>query len=405
MILILLLFFNLGNTVLNQRLLAASYQGVIKPEIYQLSFGQTESQGFLRWAINHVLPAAGIEGGPKTLLGNIKNIYTSVYKSLFFVDLKNPYTFIRSQFPAIALYDQGWLLSQGNREPVKTDPIQNNGAQGPDEFVLPVGSSGVTEEPTNQGDPDDLGEKVEGIYIPEEDTIVIDSLTQDGTITLDNIQLPKKIKLEKDQPQILIYHTHGTESYQPASEGNYHTLRKEYSVIEIGEIITKELESQGYSVIHDTTYHDYPSFNGSYSRSLSTAKEILKKYPSIKVVLDVHRDGYDISDSNRENLLRNNRTVINNETTTKFQLVIGPENSNRNELETFGKLIKAVSDYKYPGFSKPILVKPYGKYNQYLVDHYALLEVGSNANTIEEAKKAAKYLGDVLGEAIKLISE
>lgn len=65
----------------------------------------------------------------------------------------------------------------------------------------------------------------------------------------------------------------------------------------IGDKITQQLENAGIGVIHDTTIHDYPSYNGSYDRSAETVKKILKEYPSIKVVLDIHRDAIGTNDS------------------------------------------------------------------------------------------------------------
>ncbi|GAB6084816.1 stage II sporulation protein P [Alkaliphilus crotonatoxidans] len=402
MILILAIFLMLGKMIFNHNILASSNRETTTIETRQLILGQPEVyQQFLKRVVHQVLPAPGAEGPLEGLVGSIKNYYQSFVKEVFFVDLRNPYTFIKSQFPALALYDKGTVLASAGIS------LEEEGPEAP---IIDLTQDNIskdhTEEELPDADPDDLGEAGEGIYIPDENDI-IDSLSQNGTLVLDDNALPAKVTLEKDQPQILIYHTHGTESYQPASEGNFHTLRKEYSVIAIGEILAKELESQGYRVIHDTTYHDYPSYNGSYSRSLSTAQEILKKHPSIKVIFDVHRDGYDQVETtpNRDNLIRNNQAFINNETTTKFQPVIGSETPNRNEVEAFARLLKTVSDQRYPGFSKEILVKPYGRFNQFLVDHYALLEVGSNANTIEEARKTAYYLAKVIGEALQYIIE
>lgn len=404
MILILAIFLMLGKMVFNQNILASSDQEAADVETRQLILGQPEAYyQFLRKVVHHVLPATGIDSESGSLWGSLKGLYHTSVKQIFFVDLRNPYTFIQSQFPAIALYDEELVLANSGVDP---EPEQEEDVfyVDPNDGVELGEDTAIPSEP--EADPDDLGEAGEGIYIPDESDIV-DSLDQNGALVLGNNVLPEKLKLDKDQPQILIYHTHGTESYQPASEGNFHTLRKEYSVITVGEILTKELESQGFNVIHDTTYHDHPSYNGSYSRSLSTAQAILKKHPSIKVIFDVHRDGYDQVETspNRDNLIRNNRAVINNEATTRFQVVIGSETPNRSQVETFGKFIKNVSDQRYPGFSKEVLVKPYGKFNQYLVDHYALLEVGSNANTIDEAKKTAFYLAKVLGESLKYLTE
>ncbi|SCX94960.1 stage II sporulation protein P [Alkaliphilus peptidifermentans] len=357
----------------------------------------------LHQAINHVFPGSGGRTGWQ--FSQLQSIFKNLHSRLFFVDLKNPLTFIESQFPAIALIDKssgGFFYAGAKNLP--------DSEKGNDIDFEEVDRNGLTEEAMANNpsweDPDDMGESRSGIYLPDSNEI-IDSLDIDLRLSLDTSEMPRSIKLEKGKPQILIYHTHGTESYRPASEGNYHTLRKEYSVITIGEIMKEELEKRGFEVIHDTTYHDYPSYNGSYGRSLSTAEAILKKYPSIKVVFDVHRDGYDHIETNpnRENIIKNNQVDINGETVSKFQLVIGSETPNRGEVTKFAQLIKAVSDTKYPEFSKPVLVKPYGRFNQFLTDHYALLEVGSNANSIEEAKEAAVYLTEILADTLNHLKE
>ncbi len=404
LILLLAVFFSIGKMIFNNNTFAATFSlGQYADFVNSQSFQQDKHEAFLHKAISHVFPIGGAKEGNSPLTA-MKGMYTSVVKSVFFVDLKNPYTFIKPQFPVMDLYHDVLAMELENNNGESDSEVTSSKNIDFEELKSKVDEE---DETKLKQDLDDLGESGEGVYIPDTEE-VLDSLNNAGSLSLENVKLPSKIKFEKnDKPQILIYHTHGTESYKPASEGNYHTLRKEFTVITIGEIITKELEKQGFNVLHDTTYHDYPSYNGSYTRSLSTAKEILKKNPSIKVILDIHRDGYDNIEvnPNRENIIRNNQTVINNETMTKFQFVIGSETPNRGEVETFAKFVKTVSDYKYTGFSKAVLVKPYGKFNQYLVDHYALLELGSNANTIEEAKKAAVYFADVFGEALKYITE
>lgn len=349
--------------------------------------GLEDTNYLLYQSIEHTFPGIGFNNGEKKsfhLNTEIKNLIGG----FFFFDFKNPLSFIKAQFPAIALVT-GIEFADENREAFNPQDNINQDNTSP----IPT-----TEAPNNQMDDDDFGEDSKGIYLPED--VVIDSIV--GEDLPSDLQLPSTIAFEANKPQILIYHTHGTESYKPASEGNYHTLNKEHSVIRIGEIMAEEFKKRGYEVIHDTTYHDYPSYNGSYLRSESTVKEILKKNPSIKVILDVHRDGYDHidTDPNRNTIISNNQFLWDGKTSSKFQLVIGSATPNRKEVETFAKYIKAYSDIMYPGFSKPILVKPYGSFNQFLSNHYALLEVGSNANTIEEARLSALYIVDIFSEAL-----
>ena len=368
------------------------------------SIQSKESNSYIKDAllykiIHHAFPAGGINKTDGIQLLSLKETYQALVKKILFIDLRNPLTFIKPQFPALALYDQKFELRPETTMPVETPKPDDE----KDINLIDEGNEGDVAVNTPSQDNDDLGEENDGIYLPG--FPIIDSI--DKELSLGDVTKPSSIKLEKGKPQILIYHTHGTESYKPASEGNFHTLRKEYSVIAIGEVIAAELTKRGYEVLHDTTYHDYPSYNGSYTRSLSTVKEILNKNPSIKVVLDIHRDGYDNIDTNpqRESLIKNNQVNIKNEVSSKIQFVIGPETQNKKAVETFAQYVKAVSDKMHEGLSKPVLLKPYGKFNQFVSDHYLLVEVGSNANTIDEAKRAGGHFAEVLAAALKEIAE
>ncbi len=107
--------------------------------------------------------------------------------------------------------------------------------------------------------------------------------------------LTPNISLE-DNKDIIIFHTHTCESYTPSENfnyemtGSYRTTDLNYSVARVGTELEKYLKNYGYNVIHDKTYHDYPAYNGSYGRSLTTVKNILNTNPNAQVVIDLHRD-------------------------------------------------------------------------------------------------------------------
>ncbi|MBN4069484.1 stage II sporulation protein P [bacterium AH-315-G05] len=337
----------------------------------------------------------------------VKNLYSFFAKSIFSIDISEPITFIQTQFTASVIYSNSevYVTSVKKENNLTANDVEEQHTNLNSSNVVQTNTALFKEESSSGYDKDDLGEESEGIYLVR-DKVIIDSLKNIDDMNFRNIDMPAKISWSSELPQILIYHTHGTEAYKPASEGNFHTLKKEYSVFVVGEILTRELEKRGFNVIHDIMYHNYPSFGGSYKRSLERAEKILKANPSIKVVLDVHRDGFNHIhlNPNINSIIKNNQVEINGEISTKFQVVVGSETPNRNEVENFAGLIKAVSETMFPGFAKPILTKPYGRFNQFLSDHYLLLEVGSNANTIEEARRAAHHLADVIAASLKTIS-
>ena len=123
---------------------------------------------------------------------------------------------------------------------------------------------------------------------------------------LQELEKPLDLKLDLDgEPQILIMHTHETESYEPYERDFYdksfacRTTDDSMNMAAVGDAIAKQLEDAGIAVIHDVTKHDHPSCNGSYDRSRVTVQNILEQYPSVKIVLDIHRDAIERSDGTR----------------------------------------------------------------------------------------------------------
>ncbi|KNF09366.1 stage II sporulation P [Gottschalkia purinilytica] len=240
---------------------------------------------------------------------------------------------------------------------------------------------------------EDFAESTEGVEI---------------TSTEDNNsgQKPNSIKINDADPYILIYHTHGTESFLPATEGNFHSTRREYNILTIGEIVGTVLKEKGHKLKHIDMYHDTPSFNKSYVRSLETVKDELNKNKNLKVLLDIHRDGVDEKNVQYAAKIKERSKIkVNGKDVATFSLVVGPQNPNKDKLLEFARYIKEVANQMYPGICRGVTVKSYGKFNQYVSDYSALIEVGSNLNTIEEAKESGKLLGEILNKVITDIKQ
>lgn len=205
---------------------------------------------------------------------------------------------------------------------------------------------------------------------------------------------PPVVENTPQNPLVIIYHTHATEAYRPISAGNFRTLEEENSVRDVGNVLANALEAQGISVIHNKTLHDAESYNQSYSRSLETIQSLLAKYPSVKYVIDVHRDAAAYTGNV-------GKTVdIKGETASTFSLVVGQGNENAAALNAFAAKVCNQAEDMFPGFGGKIISKSY-KFNQYVADQYLLLEVGNNENNIREARVCAKYFAQVLAELIK----
>lgn len=204
------------------------------------------------------------------------------------------------------------------------------------------------------------------------------------------------------EPQILIMHTHETESYEPYTRDFYdssftsRTTDDSKNMAAVGDAIAAQLENAGIGVIHDTTKHDYPSYNGSYDRSRVTVQNILDEYPSIKVVLDIHRDAIERADGTRIAPT----TEINGKKAAQLMIICGCDDGTMgmpNCLKNFrfASALQQQFETDYPTLSRPVLFD-YRKYNQDMTTGSLLIEVGGHANSIEEAV----YSGELIGKSL-----
>ena len=224
---------------------------------------------------------------------------------------------------------------------------------------------------------------------------------------------PLDFKIEKNSssPQILIMHTHATESYQNHSELYYdpayacRDTDNSRNMVSVGKIIADRLNQLGYSTLHDTTLHDYPNYNGSYDRSKATVEKYLAEHPSIKVVLDVHRDAIERSDGTRIKPV----VSINGKRYAQVMLISGADNGYLN-MPNFKKNLRFASHFQnsmetlYPGFTRPILFD-YRNYNQQLTTGSLLIEVGGHANTLEEAQNSALLIANSLAHTFDSLQQ
>lgn len=196
-----------------------------------------------------------------------------------------------------------------------------------------------------------------------------------------------------DEPAVLIVHTHATESYLPASEGNYHTKKKANTVRDVGSVLAQTLKDEGIMSVHDLTLHDNPSYNQSYSRSYETIEALLKKYPTIKCVIDLHRDAI-ASDSKAQTVSVGGRQCAS------YSFVVSNQVPTYDANLKFIKRLNKEASGSYSGFCGKVLERGY-RYNQDLSSHYMLLEIGYNRNDIEEARNTAEVFGKVLADTLK----
>ncbi len=205
------------------------------------------------------------------------------------------------------------------------------------------------------------------------------------------------------EPQVLIFHTHTSESYVKRDEGFFYesfyprSLNNEKNVTRVGQAITDKLIENGINTIHDITYHDNPTYNGSYSRSAQTIKKNLEKYPSIQVVIDIHRDSL----GSKETGKIKPTFKYQNKKAAQLMVICGcdPDGSlgfpNWEKNLRLALRVQKYCETLFPGITRPLNFSKV-KYNEHLTPGSLLIEVGSDANTLEEAV----YTGSMLGESL-----
>ena len=209
------------------------------------------------------------------------------------------------------------------------------------------------------------------------------------------------MKKDPSVPQILIYHTHSQETYADYAAGN-----KKATVVELGNRLAALLEEKGYQVLHDTTSYDMAAGkldrNHAYNYALDGIMGILQKYPSIQVVLDLHRDGVKES-------LHMVRTV-NGKATAPIMFFNGMSQTPEGEIEylknpyktenlAFSLQMQLLAEEEYPDLTRKIFLKGL-RYNLHVRPRSALIEVGAQTNTLEEALNAMEPLADLLDQVL-----
>ena len=211
---------------------------------------------------------------------------------------------------------------------------------------------------------------------------------------------PLDWELTAEGPTVLILHTHTTESYTKDGEdyeesSAYRTLDEEYNMLSIGDAVAELLERAGIGVIHDRTLHDYPSYNGSYVHARASTEEILAENPTIRLVLDLHRDAA----GEGANQLRTEATVAG-ENSAQLMLVMGTNASGQKHENWEENLALALKlqlqlERQSPGITRPLNLRAQ-RFNQDLSEGALLIEVGAAGNTHAEALTAARQLAEAI---------
>lgn len=208
--------------------------------------------------------------------------------------------------------------------------------------------------------------------------------------------------LTASEPTVLIFHSHTCESYENTegytASDPYRTRDPQYNMISIGAHLANCLQEKGIGVIHDTTVHDYPSYDDAYTLSRETVKKYLNEYPSIQLVLDLHRDAYQDANGNQAS----DTVTVNGHAAARLMLVSGTDAGGythtawRENLSVAVKL-HAILEKKYPGLCRDLTMRSY-YFNQDLSPGALLVEVGTAGDTRQNALYAAELLAEGIAQ-------
>ncbi|MBR6563358.1 MAG: stage II sporulation protein P [Clostridia bacterium] len=287
---------------------------------------------------------------------------------------------------------------------------------------------------TSQPNTDDVGQ--DGEYEPEDPIPIPESGEGDLTVTASNLAwyeinepsalnlinrtdfnvdlqsflgkpFPVVGALQADAPLVLIVHTHGSESYLEngysfySPEETFRSLEEEKTVVHIGEVLCEKLNSLGISTVHDKTMYDQTDFNKSYNYAREGIKKVLAEYPTIRFVIDLHRDS--VFDSKGNNIKP--LTTLNGKDCAQLMLVVGTnqggsDHPNWRDNLTFATHLQQKMNDLYPTLARPINLRS-AAFNQALTKGSVILEVGSCGNTIEEAENAVLLFAQAYASVIK----
>ena len=306
---------------------------------------------------------------------------------------------ILSQSPALMAGVEEVPDSAPAAEPVQDTPAPTEPDDPEDPEVLPAVTTapedivGRTLTPVS-GDGYD---SAQGVYIENRPGLDLD------VAALASADL--SLELPEEGPQVLIMHTHGSEAYTPDGTDTYvptgecRTLDTAKNVVRVGDEIAKVLTEMGLTVVHDTQLYDYPEYNGAYDRSLAAVEAWLEQYPSIRVVLDVHRDAL----VGEDGTIYKPITTVGGEQAAQVMLVMG-SNALYDHPGWQENLSLAVKIQKEMNTLWPTLARPIGlrenRYNQQTTTGSLLVEVGAHGNTLQEALAAARMFARAAGAVL-----
>ena len=290
-------------------------------------------------------------------------------------------------------------LARKEEPPAETDPVEGDGEEEP-ELHPSTGGEGILEM-TGRGKEGGKYLSDGGVYVYNRTDFTLDaSVLTEGTVDVH----------PGEGPQILIVHSHGSESYTQTAGDTYEesdpyrTTDCTHNIVKVGEEMATVFRAHGFQVIHDTTLFDYPSYNEAYDRSYAAVKQWLEQYPTIQVILDVHRDALVGNEGEIYKMVSQEA----GEKVAQVMLVVGSSGGGAEHPRWRDNLAFAVALQRnlvrgYHSLARPIVLRN-SRYNQQLSPGYLLVEVGGHGNTLSEAVAGARLWADNVARTLLELS-
>lgn len=250
---------------------------------------------------------------------------------------------------------------------------------------------------------DGTGVEYNGVFVKNSTSVQLDLPAE--------LEKKPEISIKADgSPEVLIYHTHTTESYLLWEQDTFlsgtptRSQDETQGVVVVGDVIAAQLRAAGIGVIHDDTCHDYPAYNGSYERSAVTIQKNLEKYPGIQVTLDIHRDAIG------DNSVRKKPTVlIDGKKAAQVMIISGCDSDgslgfpNWEQNLRLGVRVQQSLSQMYPTLARPLNFCE-RLYNMNMTSGSLLVEFGTEVNTLDEALYSGELFGKALAQTLLSLS-
>ena len=343
--------------------------------------------------IRNVFPSASaVNNGYAKALQSLTEHCRQAVRLFFSFDPEVPYEIVNAELPLVEQVQGTGIAKMAAPPPVVSSspapalPKQSN--EIPAENQAPIKVVNLSPDKSNNG------------------KIIIANETSYSVDIEEMLSQKPSIDMSVAGPKVLVIHTHATEAYSPEGSSVYDITAGDRSqnvqenVVRVGKTLANILNSRGIATIHDTILHDYPSFNGSYAHSLSAIEEYLKQYPSIQVVLDIHRDSIVYSDNTKAKPL----TQIDQKDAAQLMFVVGTDEKGlthpnwRENLRTAIHLQNTINQ-KYPTLMRHINLRQ-ERFNGHTTNGSLIIETGASGNSLKEAEYglslAAECIADYL---------